>query len=158
MPALLKNHKQARLIVVGDGGLYWPLRVYARYLLLEYAIGCRARRRQGPARAGPRQRRGGGAEPVRHAVVADRPPGRRAGLVATTRPPRLLDHEKGRRAGLTPAKTAWCGASSASLRPRSSPEPAANGRKKLDDGSAGPRWPARSRNGRLSTLASAPVK
>ncbi len=38
MPAILKNHKQARLIVVGDGALYWPLRVYARYLLLEHAV------------------------------------------------------------------------------------------------------------------------
>src|SRR5262249_4009279 len=25
MPAILRNHKQARLIVVGDGDLYWPL-------------------------------------------------------------------------------------------------------------------------------------
>jgi glycogen(starch) synthase len=38
MPAILKNHKQARLVVVGDGGLQWPLRVYARYLLLEHAV------------------------------------------------------------------------------------------------------------------------
>jgi glycogen(starch) synthase len=38
LPAVLKNHKQARLIVVGDGQLYWPLRVYARYLLLEHAV------------------------------------------------------------------------------------------------------------------------
>jgi glycosyltransferase involved in cell wall biosynthesis len=38
LPAVLKNHKQARLIVVGDGGLYWPLRVYTRYLLLEHAV------------------------------------------------------------------------------------------------------------------------
>jgi glycosyltransferase involved in cell wall biosynthesis len=38
MPAILKNHKQARLILVGDGTLYWPLRVYARYLLLEHAV------------------------------------------------------------------------------------------------------------------------
>src|SRR5208282_3798929 len=38
MPAILKNQKQARLIVVGAGALYWPLRVYARYLLLEYAV------------------------------------------------------------------------------------------------------------------------
>ena len=38
MPAVLKNHKQARLVVVGDGTLYWPLRVYARYLLLEHAV------------------------------------------------------------------------------------------------------------------------
>jgi glycosyltransferase involved in cell wall biosynthesis len=38
MPAVLKNTKQARLILVGDGGLYWPLRVYTRYLLLEHAV------------------------------------------------------------------------------------------------------------------------
>jgi glycosyltransferase involved in cell wall biosynthesis len=38
MPAILKDNKQVRLIMVGDGSLYWPLRVYARYLLLEHAI------------------------------------------------------------------------------------------------------------------------
>ena len=38
MPAILKNHPQARLIVVGNGALYWPLRVYARYLLIEHAV------------------------------------------------------------------------------------------------------------------------
>ena len=38
MPAVLKNHPQARLIIVGEGELYWPLRVYARYLLLEHAV------------------------------------------------------------------------------------------------------------------------
>jgi glycosyltransferase involved in cell wall biosynthesis len=38
MPAVLKNHRQARLVVVGEGSLYWPLRVYARYLLLEHAV------------------------------------------------------------------------------------------------------------------------
>jgi glycosyltransferase involved in cell wall biosynthesis len=38
MPAVLRNHKQARLAVVGDGTLFWPLRVYARYLLLEHAV------------------------------------------------------------------------------------------------------------------------
>jgi glycosyltransferase involved in cell wall biosynthesis len=38
MPAVLKNHPQARLVIVGDGGDYWPLRVYARYLLLEHAV------------------------------------------------------------------------------------------------------------------------
>lgn len=38
MPGILKNHKQARLVVVGEGDLYWPLRVYARYLLLEHAV------------------------------------------------------------------------------------------------------------------------
>jgi glycosyltransferase involved in cell wall biosynthesis len=38
MPALLKNNKQVRLIVAGDGGMLWPLRVYARYLLLEHAV------------------------------------------------------------------------------------------------------------------------
>jgi glycosyltransferase involved in cell wall biosynthesis len=38
MPAVLKNHPQARLVIVGDGGEYWPLRVYTRYLLLEHAV------------------------------------------------------------------------------------------------------------------------
>jgi glycosyltransferase involved in cell wall biosynthesis len=38
MPAVLRNNKQARLVVVGDGALLWPLRVYARYLLLEHAV------------------------------------------------------------------------------------------------------------------------
>src|SRR5262249_10804761 len=38
MPAVLRHHKQARLVIVGDGPLQWPLRVYARYLLLEYAV------------------------------------------------------------------------------------------------------------------------
>src|SRR5262249_4082523 len=38
MPAVLRNHPQARLIVVGYGDLYWPLKVYTRYLLLEHAI------------------------------------------------------------------------------------------------------------------------
>jgi glycosyltransferase involved in cell wall biosynthesis len=38
MPTVLKKHPQARLVVVGDGSLYWPLRVYSRYLLLDHAI------------------------------------------------------------------------------------------------------------------------
>jgi glycosyltransferase involved in cell wall biosynthesis len=38
LPAVLKNHPQARLVVVGDGDLHWPLKVYARYLLLEHAV------------------------------------------------------------------------------------------------------------------------
>jgi glycosyltransferase involved in cell wall biosynthesis len=38
MPTVLRNHKQARLIVCGDGDLLWPLKVYARYLLLEHAV------------------------------------------------------------------------------------------------------------------------
>jgi glycosyltransferase involved in cell wall biosynthesis len=38
LPGVLKNTKQARLVLVGDGPLYWPLRVYARYLLLEHAV------------------------------------------------------------------------------------------------------------------------
>jgi glycosyltransferase involved in cell wall biosynthesis len=38
MPAVLRNHPQARLILVGDGPLYWTLRVYSRYLLLDHAI------------------------------------------------------------------------------------------------------------------------
>lgn len=38
MPAILKNHPQSRLIIVGDGQLLWPLRVMSRYMLLDYAI------------------------------------------------------------------------------------------------------------------------
>jgi glycosyltransferase involved in cell wall biosynthesis len=38
LPAALKNNKQVRLALVGDGTLYWPLRVYTRYLLLEHAV------------------------------------------------------------------------------------------------------------------------
>ena len=38
MPALLKGHAQARLVVVGDGPLLWPLRVMSRYMLLDYAV------------------------------------------------------------------------------------------------------------------------
>jgi glycosyltransferase involved in cell wall biosynthesis len=38
MPGVLKNTRQARLVVAGDGGLFWPLRVYTRYLLLEHAV------------------------------------------------------------------------------------------------------------------------
>jgi glycosyltransferase involved in cell wall biosynthesis len=38
MPAVLKNHPQARLVIVGAGNQYWPLRVYTRYLLLEHAV------------------------------------------------------------------------------------------------------------------------
>jgi glycosyltransferase involved in cell wall biosynthesis len=38
MPAILKNNKQARAVFVGDGALYWTLRVYSRYLLLDHAV------------------------------------------------------------------------------------------------------------------------
>jgi glycosyltransferase involved in cell wall biosynthesis len=38
MPAVLRHHPQVRLVIVGDGQLFWPLRVYARYLLLEHAV------------------------------------------------------------------------------------------------------------------------
>jgi glycosyltransferase involved in cell wall biosynthesis len=38
MPAILKNHTQARLVIVGQGLEYWPMRVYSRYLLLDHAI------------------------------------------------------------------------------------------------------------------------
>jgi glycosyltransferase involved in cell wall biosynthesis len=38
MPAVLRNHPQARALLVGYGELYWPMKVYARYLLLEHAI------------------------------------------------------------------------------------------------------------------------
>ncbi|HYG77496.1 MAG TPA: glycosyltransferase family 4 protein [Planctomycetota bacterium] len=36
--AILKNHKQARFVFVGDGTLQWPMRVHSRYLLLDYAV------------------------------------------------------------------------------------------------------------------------
>jgi glycosyltransferase involved in cell wall biosynthesis len=38
MPAVLRKHPQARLVIVGAGDLYWTLRVYTRYLLLDHAI------------------------------------------------------------------------------------------------------------------------
>lgn len=38
MPAILRHHPQARLVIVGDGQMLWPLKVYARYLLLEHAV------------------------------------------------------------------------------------------------------------------------
>jgi glycosyltransferase involved in cell wall biosynthesis len=38
LPRVLKKHPQARCIFVGDGELLWPLRVYSRYLLLDYAV------------------------------------------------------------------------------------------------------------------------
>jgi glycosyltransferase involved in cell wall biosynthesis len=38
MPAILRHHPQARLVIVGDGPMLWPLKVYARYLLLEHAV------------------------------------------------------------------------------------------------------------------------
>jgi glycosyltransferase involved in cell wall biosynthesis len=38
MPSVLKKHPQARLVIVGDGQLLWPLKVYARYLLIEHAV------------------------------------------------------------------------------------------------------------------------
>jgi len=38
VPAVLKNHPQARFVFVGDGTLQWPLRVYSRYLLLDHAV------------------------------------------------------------------------------------------------------------------------
>jgi glycosyltransferase involved in cell wall biosynthesis len=38
LPPVLRNHPQARLVIVGEGELYWPLRVYTRYLLLEHAV------------------------------------------------------------------------------------------------------------------------
>lgn len=38
VPAILRNHPQTRFVFVGDGDLLWPLRVYARYLLLEGVV------------------------------------------------------------------------------------------------------------------------
>jgi glycosyltransferase involved in cell wall biosynthesis len=37
-PAILRNHPQTHFVFVGDGALYWPMRVYARYLLLEHRV------------------------------------------------------------------------------------------------------------------------
>jgi glycosyltransferase involved in cell wall biosynthesis len=38
LPPVLRNHPQSRLVIVGEGELYWPLRVFTRYLLLEHAV------------------------------------------------------------------------------------------------------------------------
>ncbi|MBN2475186.1 MAG: glycosyltransferase family 4 protein [Pirellulales bacterium] len=38
MPTVLRQYPQARCILVGDGQLLWPLRVYSRYLLLDHAV------------------------------------------------------------------------------------------------------------------------
>ncbi len=38
VPGILKEHKQARFVFVGDGPLFWTLRIYARYLNLEHAV------------------------------------------------------------------------------------------------------------------------
>jgi glycosyltransferase involved in cell wall biosynthesis len=38
MPAILRNHPQARLVLVGDGPTFWTQRVWSRYLLLDHAI------------------------------------------------------------------------------------------------------------------------
>ena len=38
VPAIIKNHPQARFVFVGDGDMLWPIRVYARYLLLEPVV------------------------------------------------------------------------------------------------------------------------
>ena len=38
MPALLRNHNRLRGVFVGDGESHWPVRVQARYMLLEYAV------------------------------------------------------------------------------------------------------------------------
>lgn len=37
-PAILKNHPQARFVFVGDGPSLWPIRVIARYLMLEQVV------------------------------------------------------------------------------------------------------------------------
>jgi glycosyltransferase involved in cell wall biosynthesis len=36
VPTIVKNYGQARFVFIGDGSLIWPLRVHARYLLLDY--------------------------------------------------------------------------------------------------------------------------
>jgi glycosyltransferase involved in cell wall biosynthesis len=38
MPPILKKHPQARLVIVGDGELLWPLKVMSRYMLLDHAV------------------------------------------------------------------------------------------------------------------------
>lgn len=38
VPGILKKHKQARFIFVGDGPLFWMLRIYSRYLNLDHAV------------------------------------------------------------------------------------------------------------------------
>jgi glycosyltransferase involved in cell wall biosynthesis len=38
VPAIVKNHPKARFVFVGDGDMLWPIRVYARYLLLEPVV------------------------------------------------------------------------------------------------------------------------
>jgi D-inositol-3-phosphate glycosyltransferase len=38
IPPIVKNNKQVRFVFVGDGALWWPLRVHARYLLLEPVV------------------------------------------------------------------------------------------------------------------------
>jgi glycosyltransferase involved in cell wall biosynthesis len=38
VPAVLKKYPQARFVFAGDGDLWWPLRVHARYLLLDHAV------------------------------------------------------------------------------------------------------------------------
>lgn len=38
VPFILKKHPQTRFIFVGDGPLFWTLRIYARYLLLDHAV------------------------------------------------------------------------------------------------------------------------
>ncbi len=36
--AILKRNKQTRFVFVGDGPLFWTLRIYARYLNLDHAV------------------------------------------------------------------------------------------------------------------------
>lgn len=38
LPPILRNNKQVRFVFVGDGPLFWPVRVHARYLLLEQSV------------------------------------------------------------------------------------------------------------------------
>ncbi len=38
IPAVLRNHKQARFAFVGDGELFWPMKVHSRYLLLDPVV------------------------------------------------------------------------------------------------------------------------
>jgi glycosyltransferase involved in cell wall biosynthesis len=97
MPPVLRNHPQARLVIVGDGQLFWPLRVYTRYLLLEHAV-----RLVGDLREEPLQELIAAADvvavpsrdatpwwPIQAAWAARRP------VIAThNAAPGLLEHEK----------------------------------------------------------------
>ena len=149
MPAILKNHTQARLIVVGDGDLFWPLRVYARYLLLEHAV-----RLPGNVEGQPLHELIQAADvivvpsrestpwwPILAAWAASRP------VVATHQAaPGLLEHEQRQRARLPQREQPASGASSASCTtPTCGQTSAPGGRDKLEERFG---WNTRGRAGR----------